>query len=442
MQTNFTEAQLKDPQTAYSESVLRRCVHCGFCTATCPTYQLLGDELDSPRGRIYLIQRMLEEDAPPSAKTVTHLDRCLSCLACVTTCPSGVDYMRLIDHARAHIEETYARPPADRAFRALLATVLPNPLLFRLSLRCAALARPFRRAFSGRLRALLDAAPSRLPSPAAGGDATTLAGGSRKRVALLTGCVQPTLAPEINAATIRLLTKVGCAVVVAPAASCCGALVHHLGREEAARETARRNVAAWSAEVDKGGLDALIVNASGCGTMVKDYGTLLADDAAYKDRAARIAAIAKDVVEFLDEEDIAFETPQRGRVAYQSACSMQHGQGIRLTPQKLLRRAGFDVVEPAESHLCCGSAGAYSFLQPEIAGRLRDRKAGHLSALKADIVASGNIGCITHLRGAVEAEILHTVQLLDWAHGGPDPRRRRGSDASAENVSEAKGDSQ
>jgi glycolate oxidase iron-sulfur subunit len=430
MQTAFSPRQLTDPQMRESEKILRTCVHCGFCTATCPTYLLLGDELDSPRGRIYLIKDMLENDRPATAEVVTHIDRCLSCLSCMTTCPSGVNYMHLVDHARTHIEKTYRRPLLDRALRFALAKILPYPARFRRALRAARPAASMRSLLAAlpggdRLNAMLALAPPAVAdaSPLSGGSVFPADGPRRARVALLQGCAQSVLAPEINEAAIRLLTRTGVEVVLAREEGCCGALVHHLGRESEALDQARRNVDAWSREIADAGLDAIIITASGCGTTVKDYGFMLREDDVYAERAARVAALARDVTEFL----AAFGMPTTGRemgirIAYHSACSMQHGQQIREEPKALLAAAGFTVRDIPESHICCGSAGTYNILQPEIASRLRDRKAGHINAVPHDVVATGNIGCMTQLRGALTAPIVHTVELLDWATGGPRPR--------------------
>ncbi len=424
MRTGFSLAQLADPDTARANEILRACVHCGFCTATCPTYVLDGDERDSPRGRIYMIKDMLENARPAPDRVVTHVDRCLSCLSCMTTCPSGVHYMHLVDHARAYIEETHRRPVAERLLRALLALVLPRPRLFRLSLRAAALARPFAALAPGRLKTLLALAPRRLPArrPADRPGTFAARGPRRARVALLAGCVQQVLAPEIDRAAIRLLTRHGCEVVVAPGAGCCGALTHHMGRRRPAMVAAARNVAAWNREIARGGLDAVVVTASGCGTTVKDYGHMLRNDPRRAEDAAAVSERTRDVSEWIGELGLRVaEGRAGGRVAYQSACSLQHGQKVTAAPQALLRRAGFEVVEPAEGHLCCGSAGTYSLLQPRIADSLRRRKLAALAACAPDMIASGNIGCMTQLSDAA-VPILHTVQLLDWATGGPDPR--------------------
>ena len=424
MQTDFSLAQLADPDIARANEILRACVHCGFCTATCPTYLTLGDERDSPRGRIVLIKDMLERDRPAPASVRTHIDRCLSCLSCMTTCPSGVHYMHLVDHARAHIEETGRRPLPDRALRALLAAVLPRPRLFRLALRCAAPARPLARLLPGRLKTLLALAPRRLPKPAPEDRPQSFParGARRARVALLAGCAQQALAPEINRAAVRLLTRHGCETVVARGAGCCGALAHHMGRRRDALRAARRTIAAWRRETEAGGLDAIVVTASGCGTTIKDYGHMLRSDPAWAEDAAAVSARARDVSEWM--RDIGLEAPESppgGRVAYQSACSLRHGQKESSAAQALLAQAGFEVVEPAEAHLCCGSAGTYNMLQPRISERLRRRKLDALAACAPDMVASGNIGCMTQLAESA-APVLHTAQLLDWATGGPDPR--------------------
>jgi glycolate oxidase iron-sulfur subunit len=421
MQTHFSLAQLADADTAEAEKILRACVHCGFCTATCPTYVLLGDELDSPRGRIYLIKDMLEKGRPATPKVVKHIDRCLSCLSCMTTCPSGVNYMHLVDHARTHIEATYRRPRFERVLRRVLQIVLPRPALFRLGLTAASWARPFRSSFKGRLRAMLDLAPARLPAPSAVDRPWVFPaeGERRRRVALLTGCAQQVLAPQINEATVRLLTRHGCEVVVARGAGCCGALVHHMGRQTQALASARANIDAWTAA---GPLDAVVVNTSGCGTVVKDYGFLLREDRSYADKAARIADLACDVTELMAELGLKAPFVEPGlTVAYHAACSLQHGQRVLSPPKSLLAEAGFALREIPEGHLCCGSAGTYNLLQPELATRLRDRKLANIEALEPDVIAAGNIGCITQLAGGTATPVVHTVELLDWATGGPKP---------------------
>jgi len=424
MQTNFSLAQLADPDVAESERILRACVHCGFCTATCPTYVLLGDELDSPRGRIYLIKDMLENDRDATDKVAKHIDRCLSCLSCMTTCPSGVHYMHLVDHARAHIEETYRRPLPDRLLRTLLAFVLPSPTRFRLALLGAWFAKPFGRLLPGRLKGLVAMAPAEVKAPSRLDRPQVIkaAGPRRARVALLSGCAQKVLAPEINEATVRLLTRHGVEVVIAEGAGCCGALVHHLGKTGPALDAARANVAAWTRELEGEGLDAIIINASGCGTTVKDYGFMLREDAQWHARAAAISALTKDVTEFLDGLGLRGARPPRElTVAYHSACSMQHGQQIRREPKALLAAAGFDVKDVPEGHLCCGSAGTYNLLQPAIAERLKARKVANIESTRPDVVATGNIGCITQIAGGTAIPVVHIVELLDWATGGPVP---------------------
>lgn len=428
MQTSFTPEQLEDPHVAESEKILRRCVHCGFCTATCPTYVTLGNELDSPRGRIYLIKDMLENGRDADEEVVTHIDRCLSCLACVTTCPSGVDYMHLVDHARVHIEKTYKRPLADRLTRSLLAAVLPYPSRFRTALKLAKFGRPFapllRRAKLLRpFAAMLDLAPR----SATAQPATTMRGAQpirgirRGRVAILSGCAQSVLDPGINVATIRLLARLGVEVVVPEGEGCCGALVHHMGRESEALDFARNNVDVWIRQIETKGLDAIIITASGCGTTIKDYGHMLRLDPAYAEKAAKVSALASDITEYLATLDLPQQEPKRLTVAYHSACSMQHGQKITMAPKLLLKNAGFTVRDPAEGHLCCGSAGTYNILQPEISGELKARKVRNIEATKPDIIATGNIGCMTQIGSGTAIPIVHTVELLEWAYGGEKP---------------------
>jgi glycolate oxidase iron-sulfur subunit len=424
VQTHFSLVQLADPDTAESEKILRSCVHCGFCLATCPTYQVLGDELDSPRGRIYQIKSMLEEGGPAPATVAKHLDRCLSCLACMTTCPSGVHYMHLVDHGRAVVEQTYRRPWRDRALRALLANVLPRPRLFRLALLGAILGRPAAPLLSRRLRAMLALAPRRLPPPSSVDRPQVFAaeGPRRRRVALLSGCAQTVLDPGLNEATIRLLTRHGIEVVVARGAGCCGSLTHHMGREDAARASARANIEAWSREAEANGLDAIVINTSGCGTTVKDYGHMFRTDPVWADRAAGVSALARDVTELMDEVGLNPPVMATGQaVAYHSACSMQHGQRITAPPRRLLAAAGFAVREVPDGHLCCGSAGTYNLLQPEIADELRARKVRAVESTGATIVAAGNIGCMTQIGLGTALPVVHTVELLDWATGGPRP---------------------
>ncbi|MGI3209940.1 glycolate oxidase subunit GlcF [Roseovarius tibetensis] len=423
MKTEFTPEQLADPKIARANQILRSCVHCGFCTATCPTYQVLGDELDSPRGRIYLIKDMLENDRVPDEKTVLHIDRCLSCLACMTTCPSGVHYMHLVDQAREYIEERYRRPLSDRALRWVLARILPYPGRFRLALLGAKIGRPFARLMpDARLRAMLDMAPKRIPLVSRN-DAPQVfpAQGARvKRVALMTGCAQRALNTDINDATIRLLTRAGCDVVVADGAGCCGALTHHMGKTAESHASAARNITAWAREMDREGLDAVVINTSGCGTTVKDYGHMFRLSP-LAEEAAKVSAIAMDVSEFLIQLDLSEGDDKEMVVAYHAACSLQHGQQIKTYPKDLLKQAGFRVVEPADAHLCCGSAGTYNLMQPAISGQLKTRKIRTLEAKNPDVIAAGNIGCMMQIGSGIGVPVVHTVELLDWATGGPKP---------------------
>jgi len=427
MQTNFPPALLEDPHMRASEKIIRSCVHCGFCTATCPTYLLLGDELDSPRGRIYLIKDMLENDRPPSAEIVTHVDRCLSCLACMTTCPSGVHYAHLVDHARSHIEAHWRRPLPDRLLRAALARILPSRGLFRAALMAARLARPLAPALAKlpaigpRLKAMLALAPTALAAGAEKRSGDFPAAKANARVALLRGCAQDVLAPHINAAAIRLLNGAGVDVVIPQGEGCCGSLVHHMGREVAALDQARAAIDGWTREIERGGLDAIIVTTSGCGSTIKDYGFMLREDPLYAEKAARVSTLAKDITEYAATLDLAYRAPRALTVAYHPPCSMQHGQKIIDQPKRLLRAAGFTVREPAEAHICCGSAGTYNILQPELSLRLRARKAAALERLKPDLIATGNIGCVHQIAGGTTLPVVHTVELLDWAAGGPAP---------------------
>ena len=455
MQTNFTPEQLKDSAMAASEKILRTCVHCGFCTATCPTYLLLGDELDSPRGRIYLIKDMLENGKPATPEIVTHIDRCLSCLSCMTTCPSGVHYMHLVDHARAYIEQTHKRSLSDRIMRVMLAKILPYPSRFRLALagakigkwvmtaarftpspaRVAASAahyigRPLARRVGlfARMRAMLELAPAQFPNRLAyeADNHFPATGPRRARVALLTGCAQPVLNPGINDATIRVLNRLGVEVVLPKGEACCGALVHHMGREEESHAQAANNIRVWMREINDGGLDAILITASGCGTTIKDYGFMFRDDPVLAQDAARVSALAKDITEFLDTLDLKPARETGLAVAYHSACSMQHGQRITDAPKRILLSLGFRVKDVPEGHICCGSAGVYNIMQPEIAGALRERKVDNIARLRPDVIATGNIGCMTQIgkgladRGSA-VPVIHTVELVDWALGGEMP---------------------
>ena len=423
MQTFFKPDQLIDPDFKRSNEILRACVHCGFCTATCPTYQVLGDELDSPRGRIYLIKDMLENNRIPDARTVKHIDRCLSCLACMTTCPSGVHYMHLIDHARAYINDHYKRPWHDRALRWVLAQVIPYPTRFRLALLGAKIARPFVRFVpDARLRAMISMAPKQVPPVSLNDDPQSFApiAPKKKRVALMTGCAQRALNTDINDATIRVLRRFGCEVVIPKDQGCCGALTHHMGKVDASHASAEANIRAWMAEINGEGLDAIVINTSGCGTTVKDYGYMFRDTPLAQE-AATISALAKDISEVLVDLDLPKGDDKDMTIAYHAACSLQHGQKIKDHPKTLLKHAGFRVAEPRDPHLCCGSAGTYNLLQPEISGQLKDRKVKTLEAVNPDIIAAGNIGCMMQIGSATSVPIVHTVELIDWATGGPKP---------------------
>lgn len=434
MKTEFTPTQLADPDIAEADKILRKCVHCGFCTATCPTYVLLGDELDSPRGRIYLIKEMLEKDQKPTQEVVKHVDRCLSCLACMTTCPSGVNYMHLVDQARVKIEKDYTRPLSERLLRDVLAWVLPRPGLFRLSMTMARLARPLAMLLPStkmqsspntlsRMKAMLTMAPKQLPAAGpSGGSVFPAIGARRGRVALLQGCAQQVLAPRINQAAISLLTRHGVEVVLVRDEQCCGALTHHLGRDGDALARAKANIGVWMGEADRGGLDAILVTASGCGTVIKDYGYMLRGDPEFSAPAAKVSALAKDISEYVSAMDLPKPDKQSDLVvAYHSACSLQHGQKITQAPKELLSKNGFVVKDIPESHLCCGSAGTYNILQPDIASRLRDRKVANIALVKPDIIAAGNIGCMVQIAGGTSVPVVHTIELLDWATGGPRP---------------------
>jgi glycolate oxidase iron-sulfur subunit len=435
MKTEFSLAQLANPDIAEADKILRACVHCGFCTATCPTYVLLGDELDSPRGRIYLIKEMLEKDQPPTQEVVKHIDRCLSCLACMTTCPSGVNYMHLVDQARSRIERDYSRPLTEQALRAVLAWVLPRPGWFRVSMILARLGRPLAALLPTskataasptllrRIKAMLALAPGRLPPPGpVAGSVFPATGPRRGRVALLQGCAQQVLAPRINQAAINLLTRHGIEVVLVKDEQCCGALTHHLGRDGDALGRARANIAAWLNEAEQNGLDAILVTTSGCGTVIKDYGYMLREDRDFAAGAEKVSALTRDITEYVSDLDLQ---PQQQRgdivIAYHSACSLQHGQKITRLPKELLSKNGFVVKDVPESHLCCGSAGTYNILQPDIASRLRDRKVSNIAMIKPDMIAAGNIGCMVQIAGGTSVPVVHTIELLDWATGGPRP---------------------
>ncbi|HZR34717.1 MAG TPA: glycolate oxidase subunit GlcF [Nevskia sp.] len=403
MQTQLPAALLETADGREADAILRKCVHCGFCTATCPTYQLLGDELDGPRGRIYLMQQALE-GAPVTAKTQLHLDRCLTCRSCETTCPSGVRYGRLLDIGRRVVEQQVPRGLWQRVQRKALLLVLPNRPLFGALLW---LGRRFRPLLPGRLRR---AVPPRHPAGA------WPAPRHARRMLLLRGCVQPALAPNIDAAAARVLDRAGVSLLHAPgAASCCGALAHHLSAEEMALEQARRNIDAWWPQIERGA-EAVVVTASGCGTMVKDYGTLLREDPRYAGKAAQVSALFRDLSQAVAAE--AAKLPRAAanrRVAVHSPCSLQHGLQIRGTVEEVLRHAGCTVLPVKDAHLCCGSAGTYSILQPQLSRQLRADKLAALEAGEPELIVTANIGCLTHLGAGAARPVRHWIELLDEA---------------------------
>ncbi|MCR9136566.1 MAG: glycolate oxidase subunit GlcF [Alphaproteobacteria bacterium] len=431
METRFSIAALADPDVQEAEQIIKQCIHCGCCNAGCPTFDLLDDELDSPRGRIYLLKDMLENGRAADRESVLHLDRCLSCLGCLTTCPSNVDYMHLIDHGRVHIENTYQRPLPDRMVRALISLVLPYPSRFRTAMHLARPVKPLAELLGSiaalkPVAAMLDQAPTQLPKPS---DAPTRGifapqNSGTKRVLIPSGCVQQVLDADINASAIRLLNHFDVAVEVPNDDGCCGALVYHLGKKRQALEQVRRNIDAWHPKLEAGEIEAIVITTSGCGTTIKDYGHMLANDPDYRERARQISESAVDISQYL----VALDLPKPERklgvsVAYHSACSLQHGQKIMNEPRKLLLRAGFKLKRPENEHLCCGSAGTYSILQSDISRQLRDNKVDHLSATDAQVIAAGNIGCIKHIGAGTDIPIAHTVELLDWAYTGHKPRK-------------------
>jgi|TARA_B110000438_G_C15807708_1_gene648206 glycolate oxidase iron-sulfur subunit len=426
METNFSATQLKDKNNKESEKILRKCVHCGFCNATCPTYNLLGDELDGPRGRIYLIKDMLEKNKPANEKIVKHIDRCLSCYSCMTTCPSGVNYMHLIDHGRSHIEKTYKRPLNERIIRNLLSWTLPKARNFKFILILTLLAKPFFIFFPKKLRNMIDLMPKNFPKSTLPKMEIYPAKNRKKtiaRVALLTGCVQKVISPQINESTIRLLNRHGIEVVVPKLIECCGSLNHHLGKEKIAQETFKKNITIWYNEYLNNGLDAIISNTSGCGTTIKDYKFIFKDDKELKKKAKKISELTKDISEYLDEKvKLNFiASDKKYKIAYHSACSMQHGQKIHKEPINLIKKTGNEVVEIPEGHICCGSAGTYNLLQSDIAKKLLSNKVSNIEKVKPEIISTGNIGCITQISNGTKIPILHTVELIDWYTGGPKP---------------------
>jgi len=429
METNFSKEQLKNKDNKSSEKILRKCVHCGFCNATCPTYLLLGDELDGPRGRIYLIKDMIENKKPANAKIVKHIDRCLSCYSCMTTCPSGVNYMHLIDHGRSHIEKTYKRPFNERLIRDFLSKVLPNPAYFRIMGLFTLLIKPFQFFFPKKIREMIRLMPIRFPKTKLRKMKIYPAVKRKKaiaRVALLTGCVQKVISPQINEATIRLLNRHGVEVVVPKEIGCCGSLNHHLGKSELATQTFKKNISIWYDEYLNNGLDAIISNTSGCGTTLKDYGFIFKTDDEFKKKAKKISELTKDISEYLDENvKLNFinnkENSKIYKIAYHSACSMQHGQKIHDVPKNLIIKTGNKVFDIPEGHLCCGSAGTYNLLQNEIAKKLLKNKISNIKKINPQFIATGNIGCITQIANGTKIPILHTVEIIDWYTGGLKP---------------------
>ena len=423
MKTTFAEADLRIPSIREASVEIEKCRHYGFCTATCPTYVLLGDEKDSPRGRIDLIKEMLEQGGAPDADTVKHLDRCLSCMSCTTTCPTSIDYAKLIDVGREYIEENYKRPAPDRLLRTLIGKLLTSPRLFRLSMLGAALGRPFARLLGAKLGGMV-AMTKQLTLGRSEYEGVPLVrpeGNVRHRVALLEGCVQKVVGTQINDATIRLLARHGCEIHMPPSIGCCGSLPLHIGKGDAAREFARRAVDAWHAAIVKDGVEAIIINASGCGTTVKDYGHILAEDADYAEKARVVAGHAFDIAEWLVKIGLRPTRQAAIRVAYHDPCSLQHAQRVIAQPRELLKQAGFEVVNIPERHLCCGSAGTYNMLQPDIARQLGERKGANVDRARADVLATGNIGCMTQIEQYAGTPIVHLVELLDWATGGTEP---------------------
>ena len=426
MQTNFTEEQLKIEDNKSSEKIFKKCVHCGMCNATCPTFNLLGDELDGPRGRIYLIQDMLENEKKPTPNIVKHIDRCLSCYSCMTTCPAEVNYMHLIDHGRKYIEKNYERPFFDRIIRNFLSKTLPDQKLFKLSIFLAKLGKPLKFLFPSKIKSMMDLIPTSFPKKVIKTKEIYKTKNKKKiaRVALLTGCVQKEISPQINESTIRILNRHGVEVVVPKKIRCCGSLNHHLGKNDDANQDFINNINIWYDEYLKGNLDAILSNTSGCGTTMKDYAFIFRDDKKMKKKAKKISELTKDVSEYLSENlNLKFKKKEKKlRIAYHSACSMQHGQKVHSQPINLLEKTKNEILEIPEGHICCGSAGTYNILQSKIAKQLLKNKVKNIESLKPQVISTGNIGCITQIRYGTNIPILHTIELLDWYTGGPKPK--------------------
>jgi glycolate oxidase iron-sulfur subunit len=429
MQTSFTENQLKDKGNKASEEILRKCVHCGMCNATCPTYDILGDELDGPRGRIYLIKDMLENNKPANKKIAKHIDRCLSCYACMTTCPSGVNYMHLIDHGRRHVEETYKRPLLDRIMRNILSITLPNPRVFSILAIGIKIIKPFSFLLPAFLKNSLSLFPNKIPKKKIKTQNIYPVSGKKTiaRVALLIGCVQRVISPEINESTIRLLNRHGVEVVVLPKIDCCGSLNHHLGKKDLAHESFVKNINLWHDEYLKNGLDAIISNTSGCGTTLKDYGFIFRNDKELKKKAKKVSELTKDISEYLDE-NIKLEfikNTEKYKIAYHSACSMQHGQKVHSQPINLIKKTGNEVLNIPNGHMCCGSAGTYNILQQKLANTMLKNKINNIEKISPDFISTGNIGCMTQISSGTNIPIIHTVEVVDWLTGGPKPNKLR-----------------
>jgi glycolate oxidase iron-sulfur subunit len=426
MRTNFSLEQLQDQNNKACEKIFRKCVHCGFCNATCPTYHLLGDELDGPRGRIYMIKDMIENQKKPTENIVKHIDRCLSCCSCMTTCPSGVNYMHVIDYGRNYIEKNYQRPFWDKNIRKVLSIVIPNHHIFRLAGFFTRFIKPFKFLFPKKIKNMIALMPTNFPQKKIKDKKVYPVRNNKtiSRVALLTGCVQKVISPQINEATIRLLNRHGVEVVVPKKIKCCGSLNHHLGKEDSAHEEFKNNILHWYDEYSKGGLDAIISNASGCGTTIKDYGFIFREDAELKKKSKKISELAKDISEYLTQNlKLNFKNINKNyKIAYHSACSLQHGQKVHTEPMDLIKKTGNEVVEISDGHLCCGSAGTYNMLQAEIAERLLKEKIINIEKIKPDIISTGNIGCITQISIGTKIPILHTVEIIDWYTGGPKPK--------------------
>ena len=405
MQTNLADFIKHTREGQEAEEILRKCVHCGFCTATCPAYQLLGDELDGPRGRIYLMKQVLE-GKEATARTQLHLDRCLTCRNCESTCPSGVQYGRLVDIGRKIVEEQVPRPLSQRLLRTALREVLPRKWIFTPAMKAGQLLRPL----------LPGALQNKVPKKQDAGSWPRTQ--HARKMLLLDGCVQPAMSPNTNAATARVFDALGVQLIVAPQAGCCGAIRYHLNDQQGGLDDMRRNIDAWWPYLEAGA-EAIVMTASGCGATVKEYGHLLAHDPAYAQRAARISALTKDLSEILPDFEAQLLTRLNGkikqRVAFHPPCTLQHGQQIRGKVERVLRAVGVDVHLCADSHLCCGSAGTYSVLQPALSTQLRDNKLANLHATKPDLIVSANIGCQTHLQSGTETPVLHWIELIDSA---------------------------